>query len=223
MIKWLFFDLGWTLVDETKPHRFRWGMVSKMLSEWHIILSVDELMDLSEEAATHFAESPFRTALAELDLSDSQRDTIFSKVYYQREYDCLYSGVQSVLDTLYRKYKIGIIANQPLGTEERLEKWGIDKYISLVIASEEVGLVKPDLRIFNLALNRTECDSNEVILIGDRLENDIGPANCLGWKTIRVRQGFHRHQIPRNKDEEPDMTVDTIEDIPWAIENLSSQ
>ena len=38
--------------------------------------------------------------------------------------------------------KIGIIANQPLGTSERLENLGVRKYIDLVIASAEEGVSK---------------------------------------------------------------------------------
>jgi FMN phosphatase YigB (HAD superfamily) len=29
-------------------------------------------------------------------------------------------------------------------------------------------------------------------MIGDRLDNDIRPARLLGWKTIRIAQGFAR-------------------------------
>ncbi len=47
-------------------------------------------------------------------------------------------------------------------------------------------------------------------MIGDRLDNDIRPARLLGWKTIRVAQGFARFQSPRDPWEEPDRTVATV-------------
>jgi FMN phosphatase YigB (HAD superfamily) len=44
-------------------------------------------------------------------------------------------------------------------------------------------------------------------MIGDRLDNHIRPARMLGWKTIRVAQGFARFQSPRDLWEKPDRTV----------------
>lgn len=56
------------------------------------------------------------------------------------------------------------------------------KYIDLVIASAEEGVAKPDLRIFNIALERANCKPEEAIIIGDIIDNDIVPANKIGIK-----------------------------------------
>jgi FMN phosphatase YigB (HAD superfamily) len=44
-------------------------------------------------------------------------------------------------------------------------------------------------------------------MIGDRLDNDIRPAKVLGWLTVRLTQGFHRFQSPRDRLEKADRTV----------------
>jgi hypothetical protein len=46
--------------------------------------------------------------------------------------------------------------------------------------------------------------------LGDRLDNDIGPAKRAGWGTARILQGFSRNQEPRNLAERPDITFDSI-------------
>ena len=51
------------------------------------------------------------------------------------------------------------------------------KYIDLLIASAEVGVEKPDRHIFELALERAGCKPEEAAMVGDRLDNDIVPAN----------------------------------------------
>jgi hypothetical protein len=35
-------------------------------------------------------------------------------------------------------------------------------------------------------------------MIGDRLDNDIRPTLLLGWKTMRIAQGFAPFQSPRD-------------------------
>jgi FMN phosphatase YigB (HAD superfamily) len=67
-------------------------------------------------------------------------------------------------------------------------------YISTCLCSFELGLEKPDPAIFKLALDHAGCAASQAVIIGDRLDNDIRTARLLGWKTIRVLQGFARFQ-----------------------------
>lgn len=108
---------------------------------------------------------------------------------------------------------MGIIANQQIGTQERINNWGIGKYFDIVIASAEAGFSKPDLRIFNMALEQAKCKANETIMIGDRLDNDIVPAKQLGMKTIWVRQGFAKFQSVKNENEKPNYVIENIGEI----------
>lgn len=50
------------------------------------------------------------------------------------------------------------------------------KHIDLVIASAEEGVSKPNPKIFEIALQRAQCEANKAIMIGDRIDNDIVPA-----------------------------------------------
>jgi FMN phosphatase YigB (HAD superfamily) len=87
-------------------------------------------------------------------------------------------------------------------------------FISVSIASAEVGLEKPDPAIFDLALRQARCAASQAVMIGDRLDNDIRPARMLGLKTVRVLQGPGRFQVPRDSLDEPDLTVPAVKLIP---------
>ena len=91
--------------------------------------------------------------------------------------------------------------------DERLEKIGLLKYINLVVASAEEGVAKPDLRIFEIALSRADCKAEEAVMVGDRLDNDIVPANKIGMKTVWIKQGFGGFATPKSEDESPDYTI----------------
>jgi len=80
-------------------------------------------------------------------------------------------------------YKLGIISNilEPHAKYSKVQGWF--KNFSSVILSCEVGLLKPDERIYNLMLERLRLKGNECIYIDDR-EVNLKPAEKVGIKTI---------------------------------------
>jgi FMN phosphatase YigB (HAD superfamily) len=96
---------------------------------------------------------------------------------------------------------------------DRLTSFGILDAFSVVVASAEAGFEKPDPQIFKHALALAGCPPQDATMVGDRLDNDIGPANAAGWRTIRVLQGFARHQVPRSGTERPHKTIAAIGDL----------
>lgn len=146
----------------------------------------------------------YKTTLADFSLH---------KCKWHIEYEKLYPNVKRVLETLHAKYKLGIIANQSNGLRERLSSYGIEQYFDLIICSEEVGISKPSLGIFELALSNAKCIPREAIMVGDRIDNDIIPAQIVGMKTIWIRQGyggFGNIEILENK---PNFIIDEIEEL----------
>lgn len=118
-----------------------------------------------------------------------------------------------MLRRLCTSYKIGVIANQSVSSTERLTKWGFMPYISICLCSFELGIEKPDPAIFQMARERAGCDASEGVIVGDRLDNDIRPASLLGWKTIRILQGYARFQRPRDKFDKADATITDLAEL----------
>lgn len=197
-IKWLFFDVGSTLVDESKCIDKRCEVIIENNG-----IDRKEFYDKVYEFAKtdHFA------------VKTAAKYYGFEIPRWYGELECLYPDVDKTLKKLSEKYKLGIIANQVSGTKDRLDNWGIGKYFDVIAASAEEGCEKPDLKIFERALNKAGCKPEESVMIGDRLDNDIVPANKIGMKTIWVRQGFAQYQSASNEYEQADFTVDKISDI----------
>jgi 8-oxo-dGTP diphosphatase/putative hydrolase of the HAD superfamily len=197
-IKWLFFDLGSTLIDETECHKFRCDdIIRKNNMERQVF--IDKVLELAKEKAYAIQEAA--------------KYFEFELPKWPRELEKLYPDTKNVLEVLSQKYKLGIIANQNAGTQERINHWGIGKYFHVVAASAEEGCAKPDLKIFTIALDRADCMPGDAIMIGDRLDNDIVPAKQIGMGTIWIRQGFAKYKSVSDEDEKPDYIVNTIKDI----------
>ena len=132
---------------------------------------------------------------------------------WHKESEILYGDAPKCLEILNSRYKIGIIANQSFGTKKRLEQHGVLQYIDLVIASAEEGVAKPDKKIFEIALERSNCKPNNAVMIGDRIDNDIIPAKLLGMHTIWIKQGFGQYWNITQEVEKADYVVHSLMDI----------
>jgi 8-oxo-dGTP diphosphatase len=201
-IKWIFFDVGSTLVDESKVYEDRMRKIAEI---------ADVEYKYVYDTAVEFYKKNKKGDLEVMKMLNVELPN------WKHEYEILYNDTKICLKTLSEKYKIGIIANQTLGTEKRLENLGILQYINLVIASAEEGVAKPDRRIFEIALNRANCIPEQSVMIGDRIDNDIIPAKAIGMKTIWIKQGFGKYWNISNENEKADYEVDSLEEILTAL------
>lgn len=198
-IKWIFFDVGSTLIDETECYNHRIK---------DAIAGTDITFEQFNEKRIFFAKQNLKGDIEVLKFFG------LTKTPWHFEDERPYEKAEAVLNALCeRRYSIGVIANQALGTEKRLESWGLMKYIKLVVASAEEGVAKPDSEIFLRALKRADCLPENAFMIGDRIDNDIEPANRLGMRTIWVKQGFSIYQQPENDIQTADHIVDSLRDI----------
>lgn len=194
-IEWLFFDVGSTLVDESRANE-------------HRILDAIRGTGISYEQA--FAQA---VQLAKQNIAHPLKCLGLPLTPWHSEDETVYPQAAQCLAGLHRKYKIGIIANQNPGTAKRMEAYGLSQYLSLIVASAEEGVEKPDLRIFERALERAGCPPEAAVMIGDRLDNDIAPAKRAGLRTIWIRQGFGGMAVPSTQEETPDYCVNTLGEL----------
>lgn len=70
-----------------------------------------------------------------------------------------------------------------------------------------------DLEIFNLALKQAESKPDECVMVGDRLDNDIIPANKIGMKTVWIKQGMGGLGNVDLLNFKPDFVINKIEQM----------
>ena len=197
-IKWIFFDIGSTLVDESAVYENRIKEITQgnNIDKNEFVAKVIECAQTSPKPIVSAAE-----------------DYGVNVPAWRHDLEVLYPDTKELLQRLSQKYKIGIIANQDFGTEQRLTDFNVHQYINLVIASAEEGVAKPDLRIFQIALARADCKPEEAVMVGDRIDNDIIPANKIGMTTVWIKQGFGSYAEPKTVEEQPDYIVNSLAEI----------
>jgi epoxide hydrolase-like predicted phosphatase len=94
---------------------------------------------------------------------------------------------QEVLDVVARLRKNGytatILSNCTAHTLEYIKKHRIDSYFDDMVLSYELGINKPDLRIYKLALEKLGITADQAIFIDDKAEN-TDDAEKIGIKSI---------------------------------------
>ncbi len=203
-MKVLFFDVGYTLVNEDAVWEDRCREQAQNDEAKKLGLSAADIYHEIEMASIS-RKPQFRTLIDKYGFHEVAP--------YRTELEKLYEEVPAVIKALSQKYELGIIANQLDGLKERLEAFGLLKYFKYIISSWDLQIMKPDIRIFEYALDKANCTPQEACMIGDRLDNDILPAKSLGMKTIWIKQGFGALQKPLSKSEEPDYTISNLSEL----------
>ena len=199
IVKDIFFDLDHTLWDFDKNSMLAFKRVFK---KFKIIIEFDAFLKIYEPINVEYwkkyrkdkvsKESLRRGRLIDsfnffdLIYTTEKIDEIADAYIQELPFDNhLFEGAVEILDYLILKYKLHIITN---GFEEvqhkKLKNSGIDHYFSTVTTSEEVGVKKPNPKVFLTALNKANSLPTQSVMIGDSLEADILGANNIGMQTI---------------------------------------
>jgi putative hydrolase of the HAD superfamily len=100
----------------------------------------------------------------------------------------LYPEVLGVLEALHPLCKLGIVSNFDRRLYPVLEGLGIRHYFQSVVISSEVGLDKPDPRIFAAAFSALGVTAEVTVHAGDHPEQDWRAAELAGIYPYRVER-----------------------------------
>jgi putative hydrolase of the HAD superfamily len=94
-------------------------------------------------------------------------------------------GAADLLLAVRPHARIGIVTNNLLEEQQdKLAHCGLAALVDELIASEDVGVSKPDRGIFDIALRRMGVDAAGAVMVGDSWENDVAGAVNAGIRAI---------------------------------------
>jgi putative hydrolase of the HAD superfamily len=131
-----------------------------------------------------------------------------------------FDDAEPTLQALSKYSDMGIIANQSEDITELIERTGFDRFFKVQAISSSVKIRKPDSEIFELAIKQAGRHAKDCIMVGDRLDTDICPANTLGMTTIRTTDSLFALQVPTKVCEHPAFTAAHLSEIPKILESI---
>jgi putative hydrolase of the HAD superfamily len=170
------------------------------------------------EQAGSFRARLTRTFLGpDADLGDVERR---AARYWHYPPGALEPDVIPCLERLRRRYRLGVLANQPSAVRDAMRRDGIDRFFELWVVSEDLGFDKPDPRIFGHAVDVAGVHPGDAVMVGDRLDHDVRPAKLAGMRAVWVLRGEAPDEPTPEQLAEPDATVRTLAELPDVVEEL---
>lgn len=143
-------------------------------------------------AADDFGSMRQATALAASPLwrSKPQPETLFDhwRDCFGRMATCVEGVVELLKELRSRNVKLAIVTNGGSAMQRsKIAALGIEPMMDAIIVSSEVGLRKPDPKIFGLALHRLEQAASNAWFVGDHPDHDIRGAIAAGLKAFWIK------------------------------------
>ncbi|MEO6513771.1 MAG: HAD-IA family hydrolase [Candidatus Saccharimonadales bacterium] len=146
-------------------------------------------VDVVETAYWRFNDEACRGTMSMSDFNDAMAERLHLasfdwQKYYLDAIDIV-EPMHELLKWAYERYQIGLLTNIMPGLLSAMKNRGMipDLNYHAVIDSSEVGLIKPEEAIFDLATERSGVSASEILLIDDTHAN-LQAAERRGWHVL---------------------------------------
>jgi len=96
--------------------------------------------------------------------------------------------ILTFISVLHRSgYLMGMVGNLPLpliAISEKLEQAGMLRFFETIILSSDCGMLKPDEKIFKMAIESLDCRESDVLIVSSNLERDLIPLRRIHTQKI---------------------------------------
>ena len=163
---------------------------SRLVQEWAEIKAQGVQRASSGEQYRRTMTRLYQLMLEALGVQGDPRakaDALYERFIVREGFMPPFSDARPTLERLKaRGVRLGVLTNFPPHLEETLEKHGLRRTFDFLVVSSLVGLEKPDPAIFQLAIAEAGCPKEEILYIGDDLDDDIRGAQAVGLTAILI-------------------------------------
>ncbi len=209
------FDGDGTLWDFDKSMRYALSIVHKELKKLDPIaaamLNVDDMIIIRNRVANKLLQEQildpitirrkaFCQTLMDIGRPNNALASHLNDVYlkHRRERIRCFNDTYPTLETLSNTYTLGVISNG----NTRPEQCGLTKLFRFVILSEDYGIRKPDPRIFSISLSEAKCLPQEILHVGDSIEEDVTGAIQSGFRYVWLNRSLLNNDLSMKIDYE---------------------
>lgn len=115
-------------------------------------------------------------------------------------------------------FSLALISIREAEREDMIKAYNLSSIFSILKFVDE-----KTINIFKETLQSIKCNADEVLVVGDRIKSEIKIANMLGIKTIWYKQGKFSKELPVEKIEFPNWTIDSLSQMMSIIKRIKSR
>jgi len=207
----IFFDLDDTLYDLRSYWHGRLSEAFEEVLARYPQFVRDDLIQQAIAEKVYIEKLPafLRTLGIEDERLIAEAHALFRQEWFERLE--LYYDATQTLQALRPHFKLGLITNGPSQTQRpKIERFRLVDYLDVLIVSEEVGVAKPDPKIFEIALEQLGLVPSQALYVGDSLEFDLPGAAAAQLPFIWMNP---RHELLPADLPRPLATIDRLTDL----------
>ncbi len=166
-----------------------------------------------------FRERTWREALGAMGVADDAVAAELGEAYRaaRRAGPIVDPDAERVVADLARDYRLALVTNgAPDVQREKLAATNLARHFAAIVISCEVGVAKPDPRIFRIALDAIGVTAVEAAMIGDSLARDVAGAKAAGLRSIWIDRGLW----PEEEVPPPDARIRALSDLESVLAAL---
>lgn len=204
-IKAIFFDFGGTLMDLESDRKAHLELMRSLRGKYRLKCDPKKLLEEYEifcegriskqEDAWTPAKDMYKLAFERILPSlGSRASGIDWKWFYgeyfraHKEHMKLHSDALTVLSNIKKmKLHCGLISDVDSDfLSFSMDLFALRNFFDSITTSEEVGVAKPNPKIFQVALQKAKCKGEEAVYVGDSFERDVLGAKRVGMTPIML-------------------------------------
>ena len=200
------------LIIKRFPHIFS-GHSKKRVVE--AFMESDRLSTVDFEAGVPsdgLRQKRSRIFLQLLGIEEGDADAITDM--YVKEYPVVnmpITGAVPLVKKVSKRLPVAVVSNGlPDAQYKKIRAIGLDGIFSSIIISEEIGIRKPDSRIFYYAADLLKIKPLECLYVGDSFTNDVVGAKSAGMQVCWFRRELKDEGITGVK---PDFTITNLREL----------
>lgn len=215
-IEAVFFDVGEILVDETREY-----------GTWADWLGVPRHTFSAVFGATIAQGKDYRETFQVFrpgfDLAQERERRAAAGQAESFGEENLYPDVRPCLERLRASgLRVGLAGNQTARAERILT--ALELPVDVIGTSDGWGVEKPSLAFFDRVVREAGVPAGSVLYVGDRLDNDIRPAQEVGIATALIRRGPWGHILRTPEVEERCLFIlDGLAELPARVAEHNAQ
>ncbi len=130
-----------------------------------------------------------RRGLAQHGYSTDLAEPAFEVFFAARHEVSFYADVEQALARLSQRFPLLALSNG----NAQLDRVGLSQFFAGAVSAKQVGVAKPDARIFHHACSVLNLPTSQVLHVGDDLDLDVAGARDAGLQAVWVCRGDTAH------------------------------
>ena len=233
------FDLGGTLIDWLdwdEDIRRRWALSYQYLTstvpsdDWPSCESYVSAMreaelaywvQVAETQKSHSATSFLRDGFRRLHRDVNEQELLAACDGYAQAVNgwatIFPDAVETLLELRKRGYRLGLLSNTWWAAawhNADLALHGLDSLLDVIVYTSDLPYTKPHPSVFLTVMQRLGVQSDQCVMVGDRLVDDIEGAQKVGIRAVWKRTEY---PWPRPAHIKPDAVITNLSELPELL------